>query len=254
MTARLQNRLALVTGGASGVGLEIVKLLHAQGANVAISDINEQAGQQLAAELGQRAIAIRHDVASATDWSNAIHQAQQTFGALDVLVNNAGILLRGDMESGRVEDFRKLLQVNAESVFLGTQQGIQAMKDGGGSIINMASVSSWLPVDAYAGYSASKAAVAALTRAAALHCRKQGYSIRVNSVHPDGIYTPMMQATLPQGVSQEMVLHHPKRNPKGRAYLPERIAQLVAFLASDESSVISGSELHADNAILGMGL
>lgn len=254
MRARFENRLALVTGGASGVGLAVVQLLHAQGAKVAISDINEPAGRQLAADLGERALFLRHDVTSDADWHRAIDQAQQKFGALGVLVNNAGILLRGDMESGRVQDLRALLQVNTESVFLGTQQGIAAMKDGGGSIINMASVSSWLPVDAYAGYSASKAAVAALTRAAALHCRKLGYPVRVNSVHPDGIYTPMMQASLPPGVGQEMVLHHPRRNPKGRAYLPERIAQLVAFLASDESSVISGSELHADNAILGMGL
>lgn len=118
----------------------------------------------------------------------------------------------------------------------------------------MASVSSWLPVEQYAGYSASKAAVSALTRAAALNCRKQGYAIRVNSIHPDGIYTPMMQASLPKGVGKEMVLHDPKSNRAGRAYMPERIAQLVLFLASDESSVMSGSELHADNSILGMGL
>lgn len=254
MTERVKDKVVLVTGGASGVGLEVVKLLLAQGARVAFSDINEAVGAQLAKELGERTMFVRQDVSSEADWSAAIGAVQKQWGALDVLVNNAGILLPGDMETGRLEDFRRLLQINTESVFIGCQQGIAAMKEKGGSIINMASVSSWLPVEQYAGYSASKAAVSALTRAAALNCRKQGYAIRVNSIHPDGIYTPMMQASLPKGVTKEMVLQDPKHNRAGRAYLPERIAQLVLFLASDESSVMSGSELHADNSILGMGL
>ena len=254
MTGRVQNKVALVTGGASGVGLEVVKLLLAEGAQVAFSDINEAAGQQLAAELGERAMFVRHDVSSEEGWTGVIAAVQQRFGVLNVLVNSAGILLAGDMESGRLADFRRLLQINTESVFIGCQQGMAAMKEKGGSIVNMASVSSWLPVEQYAGYSASKAAVAALTRAAALNCRKQGYAVRVNSIHPDGIYTPMMQASLPKGVSKEMVLHDAANNRGGRAYMPERIAQLVLFLASDESSVISGSELRADNSILGMGL
>lgn len=254
MTKRLSNKVALVTGGASGVGLEVVRLLLAEGAKVAISDINAAAGQQLAAELGEDAMFVQHDVTREDDWTAAIAAVQQRFGGLNVLVNNAGILIAGDMESGRLDDFRRLLAVNAESVFIGCQQGIAAMKEQGGSIINMASVSSWLPVENYAGYSATKAAVSALTRAAALRCRKQGYAIRVNSVHPDGVYTPMMAASLPKGVTREMVLHDAQRNRGGRGYMPERIAQLVLFLASDESSVMSGSELHADNAILGMGL
>lgn len=254
MSLRIKEKVALVTGGASGVGLEVVKLLLSEGAKVAFSDINEFSGQSLADELGEKSYFIRHDVSSEEDWKSAIHQVQEHFGKLDVLVNNAGILLPGDMESGRLEDFRRLLHINTESVFIGCQQGILAMKENGGSIVNMASVSSWLPVERYAGYSASKAAVSALTRAAALNCRKQGYAIRVNSVHPDGIYTPMMQASFPPGVTKEMVLHDVKNNRLGRAYMPERIAQLVLFLASDESSVINGSEIHADNSILGMGL
>ncbi len=254
MANRLQGKVALVTGGASGVGLEVVKLLLGEGAKVAFSDINEAVGQQLAAELGERSMFVRHDVSSEVEWTSVMAAVQQRMGTLNVLVNNAGILLPGDIETGRVEDFSRLLKINTESVFLGCQQGIIAMKEAGGSIINMASVSSWLPVEQYAGYSASKAAVSALTRAAALNCRKQGYAIRVNSIHPDGIYTPMMQASLPKGVSKEMVLHDAKRNRGGCAYMPERIAQLVLFLASDESSVMSGRELHADNSVLGMGL
>ncbi|MBF5006805.1 SDR family oxidoreductase [Diaphorobacter caeni] len=254
MNTNLTDKIALVTGGASGVGQAVVKLLHALGASVVISDINEAAGKQLAQELGSRAAFVHHDVSNEISWTQAIEFAQQTFGTINVLVNNAGILLRGNMETGLLQDFQKLLHVNTESVFIGCQQGILAMKETGGSIVNMASVSSWLPVDNYAGYSATKAAVSALTRATALHCRKQGYAIRANSVHPDGIYTPMMQASLPNGVTREMVLHDAEHNRAGRAYMPERIAELVAFLASDASSVMSGSELHADNSILGMGL
>lgn len=251
---RVQDKVALVTGGASGVGMASVRLLHAEGARVAISDLNDAAGQALAAELGERVMYLHHDVGSEADWVTTLAALQQRFGALNVLVNNAGILLPGSIETGSLADFRRLMQVNADSVFLGCQQGVAAMKGGGGSIVNLASVSSWLPVEHYAGYSATKAAVAALTRATALLCRKKGYRIRANSIHPDGVYTPMMQASLPAGVTREMVLHDPERNRAGRAYSPERIAQLVLFLASDDSGVMSGSELHADNALLGMGL
>lgn len=254
MSGCVKNKVALVTGGASGVGLEVVKLLLAQGAKVAITDVNAQAGQALADSLGEQAMFMAHDVSSSQDWEKVMAAVQARWGALHVLVNNAGILLPGDMETGRIEDFSRLLKVNTESVFLGCQYGIAAMKQEGGSIINMASLSSWLPVEQYAGYSASKAAVSALTRAAALNCRKQGYAIRVNSVHPDGIFTPMMQATLPKGVSKEMMLFDVKNNRGGRAYLPEDVAQVVLFLASDASRMINGSELRADNAILGMGL
>jgi len=127
------------------------------------------------------------------------------------------------------------------------------MKERGGSIVNMSSVSSWLPIEGYACYSASKAAVAALTRATALYCRKNGYAIRVNSLHPDGIYTPMMMASAP-GVPAHHLMFDPKRNPKGRATLPENIAKVLLFLASDDSQAISGAEIRADSAILGMGL
>lgn len=250
---QVQDKVALVTGGASGVGRETVKLLLREGAKVAISDINADAGATFAAECGANAIFVRHDVSSEADWSAAIAATQQWLGPLDILINNAGILLPGSIETGTLAQFRQLMQVNADSVFLGCQQGVAAMKARGGSIVNMASVSSWLPVEGYAGYGATKAAVSALTRAAALYCRKNGYAVRINSLHPDGIYTPMMQASAP-GVPAEYMLFDFKKNPKGRAVLPERIAQVMLFLASDASSAINGAEIRADSAILGMGL
>lgn len=250
---RLAGKVALITGGASGVGRECALRFVREGARVAITDLNQGAGQALADELGSAALFLPHDVALETDWQRVVAAALAHFGQLDVLVNNAGILLPGNIEEGRIEDFRRLLQVNAESVFLGCQQAVLAMKARGGSIINLSSVSSWMPVEQYAGYGASKAAVAGLTRAAALYCRKQGYAIRVNSVHPDGIYTPMMAASAP-GVDPKFLLFDAKTNKGGRACMPDKVASVVLFLASDDSAHVSGAELHVDNAILGMGL
>lgn len=250
---QVANKVALVTGGASGVGRETVLLLLREGARVAFSDVDVDAGQALAAECGANALFIRHDVSQESDWTAAIATVQQQFGPLDILVNNAGILLPGSIESGSLEHFRRLMQVNADSVFLGCQQGLAAMKERGGAIVNMASVSSWMPIENYVGYSASKAAVAAITRAAALYCRKNGWPVRINSLHPDGIYTPMMQASAP-GVPAHYLLFDPKKNPKGRATLPDTIAQVILFLASDASQAINGAEIRADSAILGMGL
>ncbi|MGH8830813.1 MAG: SDR family oxidoreductase [Polaromonas sp.] len=250
---RVQDKVALVTGGASGVGRETVKLLLQEGAFVAISDINTDAGEAFASECGARAMFVRHDVSSEADWSAAVQAVQQRFGPLNILINNAGILLPGNIATGTLAQFRQLMRINADSCFLGCQQGVAAMKEGGGSIVNMASVSSWLPIENYAAYSASKAAVAALTRATALYCRKSGHAVRVNSLHPDGIYTPMMQASAP-GVPAHHLLFDPKTNPKGRACLPEQIAKVLLFLASDDSQAISGAEIRADSAILGMGL
>lgn len=253
MAGRVQNKVALVTGGASGVGRATVQLLLEEGAFVGISDINAEAGQALAQECGERAVFVRHDVTSEADWSAAIAAVQQRFGPLDILINNAGILIPGSIETATLAQFRQLMQVNTDSCFIGCQQGVEAMKERGGSIVNMASVSSWLPVENYAGYSASKAAVGALTRAAALFCRKNGHRVRVNSLHPDGIYTPMMQASAP-GVPPQFLLFDAKNNPKGRACMPEHIAKVLLFLASDESQAINGAEIRADSAILGMGL
>ncbi len=250
---RVQDKVALVTGGASGVGLETVKLLLAEGAQVVISDINEAAGQALADECGERAVFVRHDVTSEADWRTAITTAQERFGPLDILINNAGILIPGSIVTATLAQFRQLMQVNAESCFMGCQQGVEAMKERGGSIVNMASVSSWLPIEGYAAYSATKAAVAALTRSTALYCRNNGLAVRVNSLHPDGIYTPMMQASAP-GVPAKFLLFDPKTNPKGRAALPEHIAKVLVFLASDDSKAINGAEIRADGAILGVGL
>ncbi|MFO1292166.1 MAG: SDR family oxidoreductase [Rubrivivax sp.] len=250
---RVDNRVALVTGAASGLGREIALRLAREGARVVLTDLNEAAGAATAAEIGASALFLRHDVTSADDWQQVMQAVQQRMGGLDILVNNAGILIPGNIETGSLEDFRRLLRVNTESVFLGCQHGVRALKERGGAIVNVASLSSWMPVQDYPGYSASKAAVAALTRGAALHCRNSGYAIRVNSVHPDGVWTPMMQASAP-GVDPKYLLFDPKRNKAGRACTPDKVAAVVLFLASDDAAHVSGAEIRVDYAILGMGL
>lgn len=251
---RLQDKVALVTGAASGLGSAIARKLHAEGARVMIGDLQDEAAARLAAELGERAAAVHHDVTDEASWAAALQAVQARFGTLEVLVNNAGILEHGSIETATLAQWRRLMQVNAESVFIGCQQGIAAMRARGGSIVNVASLASWMPVEGYVAYGASKAAVASLTRSAAFSCRRNGWPVRVNSVHPDGIDTPMMRASLPPGVPPQRLLWDAERNPRGRAYPPEAIADVVAYLASDEARVISGAELRADNAILGQGL
>lgn len=253
MTGQVQDKVVMVTGAASGIGREDALLLAREGARVVLSDIDEEAGQALAREIGDAARFVRHDVASEDDWRRAMEAVHAHFGRLDVLVNNAAILVPGSIETATLEQWRQVMRVNTDSCFLGCQFGLAAMKEAGGSIVNMASVSSWLPIDGYAAYSASKAAVASLTRTVALHCRKSGYRVRVNSVHPDGVYTPMMQASAP-GVDPKHLLFDPVANRGGRACLPQQVAEVVLFLASDASRAVSGAEIRVDNAIHGMGL
>ena len=254
---RMAGKVALVTGGASGVGKATALRLASEGASVVVTDLNEEGGRAVAGEIGAQALFVRHDVAAEADWAAAIAQAQARFGALDAVVNTAGILVAGNVESLTLDGWHRSMRINADSVFLGTRAGVAAMKERGGSIVNVASISSWMPIDGFCGYAASKAAVAAVTRSAALYCRKSGYAVRVNSVHPDGIWTPMMEAStraVAPNVRAEHVLFDPKRNPKGRACRPEEVAAVIAFLASDDARAVSGAEMHVDNAVHGMGL
>lgn len=234
MAGRVQDKVALVTGGASGLGRATAELLAREGARVIITDIAEEAGRALAAELGDSALFLRQDAASEADWKRVSAEVQARFGRLDILVNNAGILIKGSIEEASLDDWQRLMRINADSVFLGCREGVALMKaGGGGSIVNMSSIAGLAGKDDYAAYCGSKGAIAALSRAVAAHCRRQKYRIRCNSVHPDGVLTPMSAAAYPPGLD-------PARftidvDPMFRACLPADVAAAVLFLASDEA-------------------
>ncbi|EOT7836646.1 3-beta-hydroxysteroid dehydrogenase [Pseudomonas aeruginosa] len=249
---RVRDKVCLVTGAASGIGREDALLLAAEGARVVLTDLNEEAGRGLAAEIGGDALFVRHDIASESDWQQVMKVVRERFGRLDVLVNNAAILAMGSIEDTSLELWRKIQTVNGEGYFLGCKYAIATMKESGaGSIINMSSVAALGGMPMFCAYSASKGAVAAMTRSIALHCKQQGYRIRCNSVHPDGVNTPMTQALAGgQAIPQETL----DRDPLNRLCAPRDIANVVLFLASDESRFVNGAEIRVDNAQLISGI
>ncbi|VVQ13061.1 3-beta-hydroxysteroid dehydrogenase [Pseudomonas fluorescens] len=249
---RVEGKVCIITGAASGIGREDALLLAREGAKVVLTDLNEEAGRQVAAEIGSNALFIRHDIASESDWQNVVKTTVEHFGRLDVLVNNAAILALGSIEDTTLELWQKVQKINGEGYFLGCKYAIQSMKEtGGGSIINMSSVAALGAMPMFCAYSASKGAVAAMTRSIALHCKQQGYRIRCNSVHPDGVNTPMTQALAGgQPIPQEAL----DQDPMNRMAAPRDIANVVLFLAADESRFVNGAEIRVDNAQLISGL
>ena len=244
MSARLQGKVAVITGGASGMGEQSVRLFAAKGARVLLTDLNVEAGQRLADELGEAVSFIEQDVSDAQGWQALGAHLEARHGRLDVLVNSAGILKPGSIEDCTLEDWHRLLRVNADSVFLGCQTAVALMKrGGGGSIINLASITSMAGKPDYLAYSASKGAIAALTRSVAAFGRP--HRIRCNSVHPDGVLTPMTRAVYPAGVDPERLTID--ADPMNRACRPEDVANAILFLASDEARAINGIELRIDS-------
>lgn len=244
MSERLQGKVAVVTGGASGMGASTVRRFAAEGARVLLTDLNVEAGQRLADELGEAVTFIGQDVSDAQSWQTLAAHIEAQHGRLDVLVNNAGILKAGSVEDTTLEDWQRLMRVNAESVFLGCQTAVALMKRGaGGSIVNLASITSMAGKPDYLAYSASKGAIAALTRSVAAFGRP--FRIRCNSVHPDGVLTPMTRAVYPAGVDPEQLTID--ANPMNRACRAEDVANAIVFLASDEARAINGIELRIDS-------
>jgi 3(or 17)beta-hydroxysteroid dehydrogenase len=250
---QVKDKVALVTGAASGVGRADALLLAAEGARVVLTDVNEEAGRALAREIGDAALFVRHDIASEEDWRKAVAAAQDRFGRLDVLVNNAAICPLGSIEETSLDTWRQVMRVNADGYFLGCKFGVQAMKGNpaGGSIVVMSSVAALGGLPMMCAYSGAKGAVTALTRSVAVHCKRNGYRIRCNSIHPDGIWTPMTQALVRDLDPAALGIG---TDPMARMCQPEDVANLVLFLASDASRFINGAELRIDNAQLISGL
>ena len=243
---RLEGKVAIISGGARGMGAAEAKLFAREGAKVIICDVLEDEGRQTEAEInevGGDAVFVKLDVTSQDEWENAVNTAIERFGKLDILVNNAGIIVQSTIEDMTVELWDKVMDVNAKGVFLGTKTAIPHMKGaGGGSIVNISSISGIVGQDnVNAGYNASKGAVRIFTKAAAVQYAKE--NIRVNSIHPGPIATPM---TAEGRADPERVALTLDRTPLGRYGEPEEVANAVLFLASDEASYVTGSEIVVD--------
>jgi 3alpha(or 20beta)-hydroxysteroid dehydrogenase len=239
--------VAIITGAARGMGAATARLFAAEGARVVIADVLEAEGAALAGELGAAARFHRHDVADEDSWAVLVAETAAHFGGLDILVNNAGVLLmRGLLDTTRPE-FERVLAVNLLGTFLGIKAAAPRMiARGGGAIVNISSVDGMKGSNATAAYSASKWGVRGLTKVAAMELAHRG--VRVNSIHPGGIRTPM---TLRAGAEAEAALKKFYRGvPLGRIGQPEEVARVTLFLASDEASYVCGAEIVVDGGMI----
>lgn len=242
MSNRLKDKVAVVTGGASGIGEATVRRFVAEGAKVVIGDLNKERGQALAEELAPAAIFVPIDVTKASDWAEVKKQTLEAFGTLDVLVNNAGISVAQSLLTMSEEQYRKILEINQVSVFLGMQTLAPIMiEKGAGSIINTSSING-LKAGAI-GYTDSKFAVRGMTKAASAELAPQG--VRVNSIHPGIIETPMTMS----GDAVEQIKAYANHVPMRRMAQAEEVANLMLYLASDESSYSTGSEFIVDGGL-----
>jgi cyclopentanol dehydrogenase len=245
---RLDGKVALISGGARGQGAAEARLFAREGAKVVLGDVLEVEGTKVAADIaehGGEAVFVRLDVTREDDWRRAVDLAVSRFGKLTTLVNNAGILRRGTVEETTSEQWDLVMNVNAKGVFLGTKYAVPAMrKAGAGSIVNISSVAGLRGGANSTAYTASKGAVRLLTKSTAIQYGKDG--IRCNSIHPGPIETDMIADTMrdPEALAQSV-----SRVALGRVGKPEEVAACVLFLASDESSYVSGSELVVDGGI-----
>jgi NAD(P)-dependent dehydrogenase (short-subunit alcohol dehydrogenase family) len=255
---RLQDKITLITGAARGIGQAIAECFHAEGAVAIVTDINDPAGVAVASQLGDRAEYHHLDVRQEEDWQTVFHHIEQTYGRLDVLVNNAGI--GGFLETKGphtpeeldLDSWRQVHAVNSDGVALGCKYAIQLMKrHRQGSIVNLSSRAGVVGIPYMATYAASKAAVRNHTKSVALYCADKGYNIRCNSIHPGAILTPMWDPMFGEGEQREtMIQEIASQVPLGRMGSPLDVAYAALYLASDESAYVTGSELHIDGGIL----
>ena len=250
MTGRVQDKVALVTGGADGIGAAAARRLAAEGATVVVTDINREGAERLADELG--GLGLYHDAGSEADWVQAVREVRERYGRLDVLVNNAGIGKGiGDIEHQTLDDYHEVMRVCCDSVFIGSKLAIELMRGTGGSIVNVSSIHGIRAAAHEAASSAAKGAIRLLTKSVALHCARQGYPIRSNSIHPGYILTTQMKAWMERsgnyaGAQAALVAQH----PIGFLGEPEDIAAGILFLASDESRFMTGPELVMDGGFM----
>lgn len=248
--ARVSGKVAIVTGASLGIGKAAALMLAHEGAKVAVADLREDEGHAVVAEIeaaGGEALFVPLDVSREDEWTLAIAAVLARFGRLDIVVNNAGIAYSGTVESTSLQDWRRVQSINLDGVFLGTKAAVAAMKDHGGSIINLSSIEGLIGDPGLAAYNASKGGVRLFTKSAALHCARSGYRVRVNSVHPGYIWTPMVQGLTGDNANQIAARKRLEAlHPVGHLGEADDIAYGILYLASDESKFVTGSELVID--------
>jgi NAD(P)-dependent dehydrogenase (short-subunit alcohol dehydrogenase family) len=261
---RVTGKVALVTGGASGIGRACAVMLAAEGASVAVSDVQHALGRECVAQIeaaGGIAVFLPHDVTNEDAWIEVVGKVRDHFGRLDILVNNAGIGLSGLVTDMSLEDWRRQQSINVEGVFLGTKHSLPLMRaGGGGSIINMSSVAGLKGSPNMSAYCATKGAVRLFTKAVALECAAMKDGVRVNSVHPGIIETPIWDsigagtgavATTQPGANRiDLDAMTAIATPLGHKGFPDDIAQGVLYLASEEARYVTGSELVIDGGFV----
>lgn len=242
---RLEGKVAVITGGAQGMGETHARRFVEEGAKVVLTDILEDKGKALAEELGEHALFIKHDVTKAEDWKNVVSETEKVFGPINILVNNAGISMNKSLLTITEEEYRRIVDINQVSVFLGMQNVVPSMQKGkDASIVNISSINGI--VGGAVGYTDTKFAVRGMSKAAALELSRSG--IRVNSVHPGVIETPMID----QEDSREAIKQFAKSIPLQRIAKPEEVTNMVLFLASNEASYVTGAEFIIDGGITTM--
>ena len=258
MAGRLDGKMALVTGGAQGLGAAMATMFAREGARVAITDLNGDGAAAVAAAINAEhpgaAVAFQQDVRSQERWIEVVDGAHDAMGGLNVLVNNAGIGSIGSVEDESFEGWKRVMEVDVDSVFLGCKHALPRMRPHGpGSIINISSIAGLIASHNYAAYNAAKAAVWLLTKSVALHCARKAPGFRCNSIHPTFIKTPILDgmATL-AGSLEAGYAKLARQVPLGTLGDPDDVAYAAVFLASDESKFITGSELKIDGGISAM--
>lgn len=242
---RLDGKVAIITGGAGGMGTKHGEFFIREGAKVVVADLESSNGQKVADDLGENALFVAFDVTDESSWESLVNKAEEAFGPVSILVNNAGIVKQNSIAETSLEEYRQTIAINQDGVFLGMKYVLPSMKKTeNGSIVNISSVAGMVGGTANLAYTASKFAVRGMTKAAAAEFAEFG--IRVNSVHPGVIRTPMTEQ---EGI-KEMVQEMAKDIPLKRIAEPEEITNLVLYLASDESSYSTGTEFVADGGLI----
>lgn len=258
MSGRVAGKKAFITGGAQGLGAAMGAALAAEGAKVTLADINHESAKAQAAEINaavgeEVAFALPLDVTREDQWIYALEEADAAMGGLSVLINNAGISRGGDIEQLSYEDWKLVMGVNVDSVFLGTKHALKYMRRcQPGSIINISSIAGLIAAHNSPVYNASKAAVWLLSKGIALHCAKQGLDIRSNSIHPTFVDTPILDPLRQRFGKEEAESKLARQVPLGRIGAPSDIANAALYLASDESRFMTGAELKLDGGISAM--